>query len=44
MSNNNYSTELIDLKDVIITKVENTTDELHVYRIAEKGSCVSRMQ
>lgn len=31
MSNNNYSTELIDLKDVIITKVENTTDELHVY-------------
>ena len=31
MLNQNYTTELLGLEDVIITKVENISEEVHIY-------------
>lgn len=31
MLNQNHTTKLLDLEDVILTNVENISDELHIY-------------
>ena len=31
MLNENYTAKLLNLEDVIITNVENTSEELHIY-------------
>lgn len=36
MLNQNYTTELLNLEDVIVTKVENTFEPLHIHLYLRK--------